>query len=185
MGYDGTFKEPEGGQAMSTMATIVFFIFAIIAVASAWGVVTSKNIVHSALYLALSFTGVAVLYILLNAEYLAGVQILVYTGAVSIMVVFAVMLTLRGDISESSPNTKKMVWGALVGALVFVMVTLVILTNNDWRILAAPVATTNTTVEVSKLLLQWYMIPFEAAAILLTIALIGAVILAKGGTESK
>lgn len=170
---------------MSTMATIVFFISAIIAVASAWGVVTSKNIVHSALFLALSFTGVAVLYILLNAEYLAAVQLLVYTGAVSILVVFAVMLTLRGDVSESSPNTKKSVWGALVGALVFTMVALVILTNNDWRILATPAVSVGTTVEISKLLLQWYVIPFEAAAILLTVALIGAVILAKGGNESK
>lgn len=170
---------------MSTMATIVFFIFAIIAVAAAWGVVTSKNIVHSALYLALSFTGVAVLYILLNAEYLAAVQILVYTGAVSIMVVFAVMLTLRGDVSQSSPEIKKWGWGALVGTLVFVMVTIVILTNQDWRILPMPVDSTGITVEISKLLLQWYMIPFEAAAILLTIALVGAVILAKGGTESK
>jgi NADH:ubiquinone oxidoreductase subunit 6 (subunit J) len=170
---------------MSTMATIVFFIFAILAVASAWGVVTSKNIVHSALFLALSFTGVAVLYILLNAEYLAAVQLLVYTGAVSIMVVFAVMLTLRGDVSESSPVTKKWGWGALVGGLVFVIVTLVILTNGDWRILPMPMDSTGITVEVSKILLQWYMIPFEAAAILLTIALIGAVILAKGGNESK
>lgn len=170
---------------MSTMATIVFFISAIIAVASAWGVVTSKNIVHSALFLALSFTGVAVLYILLNAEYLAAVQLLVYTGAISVMVVFAVMFTLRGDVAESSPNVKKSVWGALVGALVFIMVTLVILTNNDWRILAMPAVSVGTTAELSKLLLQWYMIPFEAAAILLTVALVGAVILAKGGNESK
>lgn len=170
---------------MSTMATIVFFIFAIIAVASAWGVVTSRNIVHSALFLALSFTGVAVLYILLNADYLAAVQLLVYTGAVSIMVVFAVMLTLRGDVCDSSPNIKKWVSGALVGALVFVLLTLVILTNNDWRIFAMPALEVGTTAEVSKLLLQWYMVPFEAAAILLTVALIGAVILAKGGKESK
>jgi NADH-quinone oxidoreductase subunit J len=166
------------------MATIVFFIFAIIAVAAAWGVVTSKNIVHSALFLALSFSGVAVLYILLNAEFLAAVQILIYTGAVSIMVVFAVMLTLRGDISESSQTTKKWGWGALVGALVFAMIALVILTNEEWRILPMP-AMTGGTVELSNLLLQWYMIPFEAAAILLTIALIGAVILAKGVNDSK
>ena len=169
---------------MSTMATIVFFIFAIIAVASAWGVVTSKNIVHSALFLALSFTGVAVLYILLNAEFLAAVQLLVYTGAVSIMVVFAVMLTLRGDVRESSPETKKWGWGTLVSALLFAMIALVILTNENWRILPMP-STAGGTVELSNLLLQWYMIPFEAAAILLTIALVGAVILAKGVKESK
>ena len=61
------------------MGTVVFFIFAILAIASAWGVVTSKNIMHSALYLALSFSGVAVLYVLMNADYLAAVQLLIYT----------------------------------------------------------------------------------------------------------
>ncbi|HWQ40499.1 MAG TPA: NADH-quinone oxidoreductase subunit J, partial [Desulfosporosinus sp.] len=65
-------------------------------IAAAWGVVTSKNIVHSALYLVLSFFGIAVLYVLMNADYLAAVQILIYTGAVSILIIFAVMLTLRG-----------------------------------------------------------------------------------------
>ncbi|SHN72053.1 NADH-quinone oxidoreductase subunit J family protein [Desulfitobacterium chlororespirans] len=170
---------------MSTMATIVFFIFAIIAVASAWGVVTSKNIVHSAFFLALSFAGVAVLYVLLNAEYLAAVQLLVYAGAISIMVIFAVMLTLRGDVAESSPVTKKWTQGALVSSLVFIVLALVILTNSDWRILAMPALSGGTTVELSKLLLSWYMVPFEAAAILVTVALIGAVIIAKGGHESK
>lgn len=168
-----------------SMGTIVFFIFAIIAVASAWGVVTSKNIVHSAFFLALSFGGVAGLYVLLNAEYLAAVQILVYAGAISIMVIFAVMLTLRGDVANSSPVTKKWTSGALVGALVFIMLSVVILTNSDWRILAGPELMGNTTVELSKLLLTWYMIPFEAAAILITVALIGAIIIAKGGHESK
>ncbi|MGE4271527.1 MAG: NADH-quinone oxidoreductase subunit J [Desulfitobacterium sp.] len=170
---------------MSTMATVVFFIFAIIAVASAWGVVTSKNIVHSAFFLALSFAGVAVLYILLNAEYLAAVQMLVYAGAISIMVIFAVMLTLRGDVADSSPVTKKWASGALVGSLVFILLALVILTHSDWRILAMPALAGGTTVELSKLLLTWYMVPFEAAAILLTLALIGAVIIAKGGHESR
>lgn len=168
-----------------SMGTIVFFIFAIIAVASAWGVVTSKNIVHSALFLALSFGGVAGLYVLLNAEYLAAVQILVYAGAISIMIIFAVMLTLRGDVANSSPVTKKWTSGALVGALVFIMLSVVILTNSDWRILAGPELMGSTTAELSKLLLTWYMIPFEAAAILITVALIGAIIIAKGGHESK
>ena len=168
---------------MSTMATIVFLIFAIIAVASAWGVVTSKNIVHSALFLALSFTGVAVLYILLNAEFIAAAQILVYTGAISIMVIFAVMLTVLGDVRESNPETKKWLWGMGVAGLLFVLIFLVIFTNENWRVPMPAVA--GGTVELSSLLLQWYMVPFEAAALLLTIALIGAVILAKGVKESK
>lgn len=165
--------------------TIVFFIFAIMAVAAAWGVVTSKNIVHSAFFLALSFAGVAVLYVLLNAEFLAAVQLLVYMGAVNIMVIFAVMLTLRGDVKESSRETKNWGLGALVAALVFIMIALVILTNADWRILPAPWSGEGTAAALSELMLKSYVVPFEAAAILLTIALVGAVILAKGVKESK
>ena len=118
------------------MGTIVFFIFAILSIAAAWGVVISKNIVHSALYLALSFSGVAVLYILLNADYLAAVQLLIYTAAVSLMVVFAVMLTLRGDICDSNPENRSWLMGALISGSVFVIMALVILSNADWRVLA-------------------------------------------------
>jgi len=159
------------------MGTIVFFIFAILSIAAAWGVVTSKNIVHSALYLALSFSGVAVLYILLNADYLAAVQLLIYTAAVSLMVVFAVMLTLRGDICDSNPENRSWLMGALI--------SLVILSNADWRVLATPWTSGGSAEDLSLLLLTRYMIPFEAAAVLLTVALVGAVILAKGVKESK
>ena len=167
------------------MGTIVFIIFAILSIASAWGVVTSKNIVHSALYLALSFSGVAVLYVLLNADFLAAVQLLIYTGAVSIMVVFAVMLTLRGEVFESNPENHSWGWGALVAALVFIVIALVVLGNADWRVLPTPWTSGGSAEDMSLLLLTKFMIPFEAAAVLLTIALAGAVILAKGVKESK
>jgi len=167
------------------MGTIVFFIFAILSIAAAWGVVTSKNIVHSALYLALSFSGVAVLYILMNADYLAAVQLLIYTAAVSLMVVFAVMLTLRGDICESNPDNRSWLVGALISGSVFVVIGLVILTNADWRVLATPWTSGGSAEDLSLLLLTRFMIPFEAAAVLLTVALVGAVILAKGVNESK
>ena len=162
------------------MGTIVFFIFAILTIAAAWGVVTSKNIVHSALYLALSFSGVAVLYVLMNADFLAAVQLLVYTGAVAIMVVFAVMLTLRGEVQESSLETRNWGWGALVASFMFIVIALVILGNADWRILPTPWTGGGSTEDLSLLLLTQFMVPFEAAAVLLTVALVGAVILAKG-----
>ncbi|TGE32824.1 NADH-quinone oxidoreductase subunit J [Desulfosporosinus sp. Sb-LF] len=155
------------------------------AIAAAWGVVTSKNIVHSALYLALSFSGVAVLYVLMNADFLAAVQLLIYTGAVSIMVVFAVMLTLRGEICDSNLENRKWGWGALVSGLVFIMIALVILTNSDWRILPTAWTSGGSAADMSLLLLTQFMIPFEVAAVLLTVALAGAVILAKGVKESK
>ena len=150
------------------MGTVVFFIFAILAIAAAWGVVTSKNIVHSALYLALSFAGVAALYVLMNADYLAAVQLLVYTGAIAIMVIFAVMLTLRGEICASNPENRVWGWGALVAALMFIMIALVILTNADWRILPTPWTSGGTAADISLLLFTKFMIPFEAVAVLLT-----------------
>ncbi|MDP4127420.1 MAG: NADH-quinone oxidoreductase subunit J [Bacillota bacterium] len=162
------------------MGTIVFFIFAILTIAAAWGVVTSKNIVHSALYLALSFSGVAVLYILMNADFLAAVQLLVYTGAVAIMVVFAVMLTLRGEVQESSLENRSWGWGAIVASLVFVVIALVVLGNTDWRVLPTEWTSGGSAADLSLLLLTQFMVPFEAAAVLLTVALVGAVILAKG-----
>ena len=167
------------------MGTVFFFIFAILAIAAAWGVVTSKNIMHSALYLALSFAGVAVLYVLMNADYLAAVQLLIYTGGIAIMVIFAVMLTLRGDIKESNPENKAWGWAALVSTLTFVMIATVVLTNADWRILPTPWTSGGSAADISLLLLTKFMIPFEAAAILLTLALVGAVILAKGVKVSK
>ena len=167
------------------VGTVVFFIFAIMAIAAAWGVVTSKNIVHSALYLVLSFFGIAVLYVLLNADYLAAVQLLIYTGAVSIMIIFAVMLTLRGEISESNPENRSWGWGALVSVSVFIVIALVVLTNTDWRVLPTPWTSGGSAEDMSLLLLTKFMIPFEAAAVLLTVALAGAVILAKGVKESK
>ena len=183
MGYDPTGRAEREGEV--SMGTIVFFIFAIMAIAAAWGVVTSKNIVHSAFYLALSFAGVAVLYVLMNADFLAAVQLLIYTGAVAIMVVFAVMLTLRGDVRESNPENRSWFMGALVSVFVFAIIAVVILTNPDWRVLAAPWTGGGSAEDMSILLLTQFMIPFEAAAVLLTIALVGAVILAKGVNESK
>jgi len=167
------------------VGTVVFFIFAILAIAAAWGVVTSKNIVHSALYLALSFAGVAVLYILMNADYLAAVQLLVYTGAIAIMVVFAVMLTLRGDVRDSNPENRVWGWGALIATLMFVMIAFVVLTNVDWRVLPTPWTSGGSAADISLLLLTKFMVPFEAAAVLLTVALVGAVVLAKGVKVSK
>jgi len=167
------------------VGTVVFFIFAILAIAAAWGVVTSKNIMHSALYLALSFSGVAVLYVLMNADYLAGVQLLVYTGGIAIMVVFAVMLTLRGDVRESNPENRVWGWGALISTLMFIVLAVVILTNADWRILPTAWDNVGSAADISLLLLTKFMVPFEAAAVLLTVALVGAVILAKGVKVSK
>jgi NADH:ubiquinone oxidoreductase subunit 6 (subunit J) len=165
---------------------LVFLVFALLTVFSAFMVVSSKNIIHSALFLALSFVGVASLYVLLDADFLAAVQILVYGGAVAIMVVFGVMLTLRaGKVQESNPDSRNAVFGAIAALLTFVTFALVLFSNENWRVLADQSGMPSTVGDISWLLLTKFMVPFEVAAVLLTIAMIGAIILAKGVEDSK
>ena len=167
------------------MGTIVFFIFALLTVGAAWRVVTSNNIVHSALLLALTFAGIASLYVMLDADFLAAVQVLISMGAISIMIIFAIMLTLRGDVKQSNLEVRNWRWGAVGSVLLFASIALVILSHKDWHLLSAPWEGEGTAFDLSVLMLSQYVIPFEAAGFLLTVALIGAVILAKGVKEEK
>jgi NADH:ubiquinone oxidoreductase subunit 6 (subunit J) len=170
----------------NTVGVFVFLVFALFTVFCAYLVVSSKNIVHSALFLALTFVGVAALYALLNADFLAAVQLLVYGGAVSILLVFGVMLTLRsGDAKNSSLDNRNALWGFVAALLTFVVIAWVIFTNAAWRAAAPPTATGSTIPDVSWLLLTKYLVPFEVAAILLLVAMVGAIILAKGVNDSK
>ncbi|HWJ02399.1 MAG TPA: NADH-quinone oxidoreductase subunit J [Verrucomicrobiae bacterium] len=164
---------------------LIFLVFALLTVFSAYMVVSSRNIVHSALFLALTFVGVASLYVLLDADFLAAVQLLVYGGAVAIMVVFGVMLTLRsGEVDNSNPDTKHWLWGAIASVLTFLVFLLVVFTTKAWGV-SAEAAGGTTTGDISWLMLTKYVVPFEAAAILLLVAMIGAIILAKGVNDSK
>ncbi|NJD01669.1 MAG: NADH-quinone oxidoreductase subunit J [Ruminiclostridium sp.] len=155
----------------------VFWPIAVLIVVFAIGVVHFKNIVHSALMLILTFVGVAVVFILLEAEFLAFVQILVYAGAISILIVFAVMLTRRIDMNESNPFNK-LRWISLIFCLGFFgLIVRIVLTS---RISYEKLAVQDTMGAIADGLFGNYMIPFEVAAILLLIAIAGAIILTKG-----
>jgi len=164
---------------------LIFLVFALLTVFSAYMVVSSRNIIHSALFLALTFVGVAVLYVLLDADFLAAVQLLVYGGAVAIMVVFGVMLTLRGGVEKSSMDTRNALLGAVAALLTFAVFGLVIFTAVPWRAVADAAMVGSSVPDISWLLLTKYVVPFEAAAVLLLVAMIGAIILAKGVNDSK
>lgn len=158
-----------------------FYLLSLLTLGAGLGVVVKRNLVHSALLLALSFIGVAGLYILLQAEYLAAVQILVYSGAVAIMVVIGIMLTVRGDMQDSNPPGRLRWSGAVVSAL-FTGMLLVLVTATPWKHSAAAVVD-NAVPVLAELLLGDYMLAFEAAAVLLLAAMLGAIILAKGADE--
>jgi NADH-quinone oxidoreductase subunit J len=103
----------EGPPMGEIIYTAAFYVLAAITLLAAAGVVFNRNLVHSALLLALTFIGVAGLYVLLQADFLAAVQILVYSGAVAVIIVIGVMLTRWKSVATSSPSNK-LGWGAAV-----------------------------------------------------------------------
>jgi len=154
---------------------ISFLILAVITLGSALALVLSKNIVHSALFLVLSFIGVAGLYLLMQASFLAAVQILVYGGAIAIVLVFGVMLTQRRNMSSTNLFNRKqgIVFGVVLALLVVISK---IIWLNKWESVAVIKTTVNN---IATVMLQQYVLPFEIVAILLLVAMIGAIVLAK------
>jgi len=157
--------------------TVVFWIAAALTVLAALTMVGVTNLVHSALALALSLLGIAVLFILLSADFLAAIQILIYVGAVVVLLVFGIMLIQRGDMKESNlPN--RYVGVATLVVLVVVGLFSWLISTTDWQVsTAAPVP--STVEPIARLLFTRYIIPFEVAGLLLLAAVIGAIILAR------
>lgn len=160
-----------------------FYALAGLTVLSAAGVVLLKDIVHSAFLLALTFVGVAGVYLLLNADYLAAVQVLIYGGAVVILIAFGVMLTRRPNMKSSNPTNRWALWGFLVAGATFATSAWAIVSTRFPGPISGP--SPEPAVEgVARLLLEDFVVPFEAAAILLLVAMLGAIILAKGANEA-
>ena len=158
----------------------IFVILTLITLGGALGVVSSRNLFHSALFLVLSFAGVVGYYILLNAGFLAGVQLMIYIGAIAILILFAIMLS-RGLMAQRQSQRNEQWWiAALVTLLIFVVLA-VMLWQVEWPVAdAQALAAPSTAIgQLGQALLGPYMIPFEVASVLLLVALVGAVILAR------
>jgi NADH-quinone oxidoreductase subunit J len=159
---------------------LVFVILTIMTLGGGVGVVSSRNLFHSALFLVLSLVGVVGYYALLDAGFLAVVQLLIYVGAIAVLILFAIMLS-RGLMARRQHQRNEQWWIAgLVVLLVFV-VLLVVLGQVDWPV-ADEQALMSPNVSVGQLgqaLLGPYMIPFEVISVLLLAALVGAIILAR------
>lgn len=166
------------------LADVVFILIALITIGAALGVVASKNIVHSALFLVLSFLGVAAIYFQLDAEFIGLVQIMVYAGAISVVIIFAIMLVMSKDVHKTNlSNRKTRFWGALGALLVVITLGGSIYTSN-WHVVSGGVPA-DAIGNIAQLLMGDYVVPFEVAAILLLVAVVGAIILAKGAENNK
>lgn len=163
---------------------LVFVGVALFIIAAALGVVISKNIVHSALFLVLTFLGVAAIYFQLNSAFIGIIQILVYAGAITILIIFAVMLVMDKAPSKTNlpvPSPKKRMLGAYVIMLFTVFMGGAVL-YTEWPQVIAETRPSEIKL-IANLFLGDYVVAFEVAAILLLVAVIGAIMLAKGAED--
>jgi NADH-quinone oxidoreductase subunit J len=157
---------------------IVFGILSIVIIVSAILVVTLRNIFHCALALILCLFCVAGIYVTLNAEFLAAAQVLIYVGAVAILMIFAIMLTSEMA-SKRIVQTNKNALIAFIICLAFAFTVIeLVRSTTTWITATAPLPADNT-MTIGKLLMTDFMLPFEVVSVLMLAALIGAVVLAR------
>jgi len=164
--------------------TLAFIILACLTVGSAVAAMTLRNLVHCALALAVTFAGLAALYLQLSAQFVGFAQILVYVGAVAILIVFAILLTRSGEPASESVFSGSWVVGAGIAVVVFAVLVTLIRTSR-LRMVEAPPAPQATVANIGQQMMSQYVLPLEVVGLLLTAALIGAVLIAMKEREGK
>ena len=154
------------------MSSAAFIIIAIFTLSGALAAACLRQLIHAALCLVLAFIGLAAFYFLLGAEFVGLVQMFVYVGAVAVLIVFTILLTRRGDQETSGFN-----WaGVLVALAVFAGLVWAILRTTGLSV-AAPVIEALTVKRIGEVLMTNYVWPLQCVGLLLTAALIGALVL--------
>ena len=159
------------------LSTAIFYFVAAVTVGSAAMVAFSRNIIHSAFSLLGTFAGVAAIYVFLGADFVAGVQVLIYVGGILVLILFAVMLTHRiTDVQITNRSVGRI--PALVAVGIFVFLLVQTIRETPWQ-KAKEIVYAPTTAKIGDLFLQDYLLPFELASLVLLAALIGAVFLSR------
>ncbi|MGB2693586.1 MAG: NADH-quinone oxidoreductase subunit J [Dehalococcoidia bacterium] len=155
----------------------IFYIIAALAVGGGLGVVLMRNAVYAALSLILSLLAVAAVYILLSSEFLALVQVLIYGGAVTVLLLFALMLTRTGDVPETMVGAQWPIAAVVTSVLAGLLIAALATTNwpgdGDGVIASIPFEA------VGDALFRQWAVPFEVASLVLLVALVGAIVLAR------
>jgi NADH-quinone oxidoreductase subunit J len=157
---------------------IVFYAFAAIIVLSAFVVVFSRNIMYAAISLLFTFFGVAGLYVMLQADFLAVTQILIYVGGILVLLLFGAMLTNNLVSVDIKTGTTLTVPAMILAAIVFGSLAAVFYAT--WSKVPDPAAVaTSTTRAIGEMLMTRFVLPFEVASVILLVALVGAAYLAR------
>jgi NADH-quinone oxidoreductase subunit J len=156
---------------------VAFFALAVCAIIGAVMAINFTKVVHTALSLAFTFIALAGLYVLLEAEFIAFVQVLLYVGAITILMIFGIMMT-KHDGEGLEPPRPLLETLAAIGCLCLFGILFYGIRNANFPAESAPFVGDNTR-EIGKALFTQYAIPFELVSVLLTVAFIGAIALAK------
>ncbi len=162
---------------------ILFVVFALTAAITSVAVITRRNPVYSALFLILNFFALAGIYLLLNAQFIAVVQIIVYAGAIMVLFLFVIMLLNTDKESPIFSQSKQIkIFAVVIGIFVFLQIAFLIFKSEPSSLMNPDLSASveaGTIEKIGKDLYSKYIIPFEAAGFLLLAATIGALILAK------
>lgn len=159
-----------------TPSDVVFWVFAVVTVGSAAVVVLSRTLIYSAFALLFTFFGVAGLYVLLGADFLAATQLLIYVGGILVLLLFGVMLTHKIYDLDLRTETNQLASGAIVAGGLFVILGATAV-RSEWASTARTLSP--TTRDFGHLFMGAYLLPFEAASVLLLVALIGAAMIVR------
>lgn len=162
---------------LTEIVKIGVYLIMAVSIFAALGAVLFPNIFHASLALIVTLIGIAGIFVALHAEFLAGVQLLLYVGAVMTLVIFAIMMTERlGDKTVSQQN--KLQLPALSGAIIFLMTLIGVIYTTPWPV-KSPLPARVDTAALGRALLTEYVFPFEVISVFLIAALIGALVVAR------
>ncbi len=170
------------GLPQETVVRAAFYIIAGLTVIFAVRIVTSRNIFHSAIFLALALIGVAGVYLFLDAEFLAVAQVLIYVGAVVTLFLFAIMLTANIQ-GRAIRQANGQIFISVISASAFIFLIVKIIKNTHWQA-ASPGGAQGLGIEqLGRSLMTTYVLPFETISVILIAVLVGAIVIGK--TEKK
>jgi len=169
---------------------VLFYIFAAIAIVSAIFVITGRNVVHSAAFLGATLFAVAGIFLTLHAEFLAGVQVIVYVGGILVLFVFVIMLIAVERAEHERQFNRQWTIALITSGILITEIAYGLYRGKNTFVLPAAVippavAVTGNSELVGTALYTTYLLPFEIASILLLVAIVGAVVLAKKRTPTE
>ncbi len=170
---------------------VLFYIFAVLAVLSAIMVITRRNVVHSAAFLGGTLFAVAGIFLTLHAEFLAGVQVIVYVGGILVLFVFVIMLIAVERSAFERQYNRQWTIAVVTAGILVAEIAYAVIKGRDSFVLPPAITSPSTaplmgnSEQVGVGLYTVYLLPFEIASILLLVAIIGAVVLAKKKTQAE